>query len=1267
MATHIFTSAAANYLPKARVLARSVRQIHPDWKIHLVLCDEPTPRLSDLSHFDSIWNLQDLDIPNLKSWLFQHTLVEASTAVKGFALRKLLGLPDCDHVLYFDPDIVVLSALDGLILEFDRSSILLTPHISEPETTEQAIVDNELSVLRHGIYNLGFLGVKNSAEGHRFADWWSDRLESFCFDDIPRGLFTDQRWADLVPAYFSEYQVLRDPVYNVCTWNLTHRAVTGSLAEGLLVNGRPVAFYHFSGFDSGAQQRMLDRYGSNMPSLYELREWYLESCAQMDKEELSSLPWAYDFFENRERILQTHRKRYRESPALQSLFPDPFLAAPESQSYLTWFNRHDERRFQLGPSKGPVQADENRVPAYRIVVIAQPSDALHLSDTCNRILENSFNQSDLVLVISPSAAPARSLPTAFRVLTVEGPRYSNLFLRALDTFADKDLLLIRAGAAPPAFWDLRLAWSAARQPGAFSIAPLDRRVLDASGVFGDLDDETLDCYCYWYRRSTDEEVGTLETDCVYIKSSALADIAGGRKPGSVSDLMNQAARLRYTNLLASHVCLGWKVPRQTSEVLEIARSDRFGNAGSTRWSMNQIRDTLRTYTVDRRSCPIPAVTPGTAPTLHISHSWGGGVERWLSDFIDADKLNDNFVLKSQGPQGAYGTELGLYRYRFDQAPELLETWEVKPRIKATDVANESYRAVLQDLFRQYRFGKVLVSSLIGHSLDCLQTALPTAVVCHDYYPFCSAINLTFGEVCPSCEPPRLRACLEENPFNHSFPNVPVPEWLAIRSEFVRLVRERAIPLVAPSPSVAENYLRALPAVADRFQVIPHGTRRPPCKAIDVSVESESPLRILILGSMAIHKGRLLLEAMVPELLKFADLTIAGCRDFPDQFLSNPRIRVIPSYDRESLCQLVADVRPDIGLLLSVVPEAFSYTLHELQSMGVPPLATRLGSFVDWIKHGENGFLSDPQPGALLDLMRSLHDDKRQLVKVRDRLKDFVLRSSEEMVRDYRALSDTEYSAERYFNGPTAPPPLTGRGLQLYWRTEETGFSERNSVTMLPLGAGRQTVRLGYVTPGSFPTQLRLDFSNEPGFLVLHDLSLKGRKDEVLWSLSGNPEAIRDELLVQSSVVNKNVPGGGMLLCLSGTDPYVLLPIPTSILAQSEGAGSLAVEFTPTPEAEISSDAESGRKDDTVLALQFRIHESLQGLEHVRGELARVNDEHARELHDKEQRLQQANAELAQKERLIEALQDSVSWKITRPLRIVARAGREARDKEDVRE
>src|SRR6476646_5466193 len=194
MPTQIYTSIAANYLPKARVLAHSVKKFHPEFSFHLVICDAMPDWLSiENEPFDSLITLGDLGLENPSAWIFKHTLVELSTGVKGFALKRILDIPGCTDVLYPDPDIVVLSPLDRLVAQFANASVLLTPHIAEPETTIEAILDNELSVLQHGIYNLGFVGVKNSPEGRRFATWWSERLNHFCYDDIPRGIFTDQR------------------------------------------------------------------------------------------------------------------------------------------------------------------------------------------------------------------------------------------------------------------------------------------------------------------------------------------------------------------------------------------------------------------------------------------------------------------------------------------------------------------------------------------------------------------------------------------------------------------------------------------------------------------------------------------------------------------------------------------------------------------------------------------------------------------------------------------------------------------------------------------------------------------------------------------------------------------------------------------------------------------------------------------------------------------------------------------------------------------
>ena len=163
MAVHVFTSVTSNYIPKARVLADSVKRFHRDFVFHLVLVD-PTPSWFRIEQepFNSVINVCDLGFKNTEQWLFKHSLVEACTGVKGRAFTNLLAKRDCSAVFYFDPDIVVLSDLGPLLAELDKASVLLTPHLTEPEQTLEAIHDNEFSVLQHGVYNLGFLAVKNS-------------------------------------------------------------------------------------------------------------------------------------------------------------------------------------------------------------------------------------------------------------------------------------------------------------------------------------------------------------------------------------------------------------------------------------------------------------------------------------------------------------------------------------------------------------------------------------------------------------------------------------------------------------------------------------------------------------------------------------------------------------------------------------------------------------------------------------------------------------------------------------------------------------------------------------------------------------------------------------------------------------------------------------------------------------------------------------------------------------------------------------------------
>lgn len=322
---HCFTSATFAYLDRVRVLGETLRRHHPDWIFSLVLSDqEPEGFEFDIARepIDRLVRIEELGIPNLSSWMFEHDIVELCTAVKGDMLCRLL-YEGADKVIYLDPDIAVFSSLAPILDSLNTYNVVLTPHQVAPDVERAAILDNEIGSLKYGIYNLGFVAVANRPEGRRFAGWWRDRLRDFCFDDVPNGLFTDQRWCDHVPALFDGVRIERDMGFNVASWNLSQRRISIGTEGTIFAGSAPLRFFHFTKV-TWVGEIMLERYSGKQIEVFELLRWYR---LQLEKNKAHGVPagwWAYDHYHDGRPIPKTHRIAYRNSPSLRQEFPYPF-------------------------------------------------------------------------------------------------------------------------------------------------------------------------------------------------------------------------------------------------------------------------------------------------------------------------------------------------------------------------------------------------------------------------------------------------------------------------------------------------------------------------------------------------------------------------------------------------------------------------------------------------------------------------------------------------------------------------------------------------------------------------------------------------------------------------------------------------------------------------------------------------------------------------------------------------------------------------------
>ena len=320
-----FTIAAKNYLASVRVLMASIRAAAPDLRRIVVLVDRPDGYFEPAKEDFEVLLSEDLGIPNSRWFHFKYTILELCTAVKPYAAQRIFERFGVERLLYFDPDICVYDDLQAIMAALEKNAIVLTPHLTAPLEDDRR--PSELHILRSGAYNLGFIGLRACDTTARLLTWWQSKLYDHCLVDLPKGLFVDQRWVDLVPGLFDGVGILRDPGINVAYWNIGHRPIVRT-ASGYLAGGHPLSFFHFSGFDPDSPRtfsRHQDRFTlDDLGDGRELVAEYRNRLFDAGYAESKTWPFAFGAFANGVAIPEAGRLVHREAPELLEAVADPF-------------------------------------------------------------------------------------------------------------------------------------------------------------------------------------------------------------------------------------------------------------------------------------------------------------------------------------------------------------------------------------------------------------------------------------------------------------------------------------------------------------------------------------------------------------------------------------------------------------------------------------------------------------------------------------------------------------------------------------------------------------------------------------------------------------------------------------------------------------------------------------------------------------------------------------------------------------------------------
>ncbi len=321
-----YTSINRNYLANARVLAKSVKDVFPNSSFVLLFNDvTPAGLRWHEEPFDDIVFAHELGIPEFQRFAFGYNVVEFCTATKGVMMQRIFEERHCDIAIYLDPDCVAFSTFDELFALLAKdASVVLTPHLTDPENSVKGVEYHEMAALKHGTFNLGFLAVKNDASGRNFLAWWAERLIHHAHIDFERGIFTDQKWCNIAPYMFDGVSVLTDRAYNVATWNQTARRLTRDDAGVWRINDRPLRFYHFSGFghDFAWASHEFETFNESGRLIKPLWEEYGRALIANSYD--LSKDWYWGHFYNGVPITKADRTKYNESPDAGDRFPNPY-------------------------------------------------------------------------------------------------------------------------------------------------------------------------------------------------------------------------------------------------------------------------------------------------------------------------------------------------------------------------------------------------------------------------------------------------------------------------------------------------------------------------------------------------------------------------------------------------------------------------------------------------------------------------------------------------------------------------------------------------------------------------------------------------------------------------------------------------------------------------------------------------------------------------------------------------------------------------------
>jgi GT2 family glycosyltransferase len=321
-------------------------------------------------------------------------------------------------------------------------------------------------------------------------------------------------------------------------------------------------------------------------------------------------------------------------------------------------------------------------------------------------------------------------------------------------------------------------------------------------------------------------------------------------------------------------------------------------------------------------------------TLYISHGFGGGVEKYISDKISKLSSKDGYII-------------GRLIERDSESYWMFSGDEITDRYFSTDKLSG-----IANWFKAIRVDDISIEHL-GHaspdeiSLLIQNAKIPYKIGIHDYSYICPRVNLIDydGNYCETQSSDVCEFCISKagviDASRSTFEKVMTVSNL--RSSSLELL-SKATAVSVPSISAKVLYNNIFKNI--KFKVVPHHKERQFIKRFPTSIFSKT---ICIIGAISKPKGFLKYKEFCDYMEKyFPDFRIVfiGYTENDQIFKSNKNVIISGRYEQIEIKSLIEKYDPFCSLFLNIAPETFGYALSESLEHGLYPFYLNVGAIGD---------------------------------------------------------------------------------------------------------------------------------------------------------------------------------------------------------------------------------------------------------------------------------------------------------------------------------